>query len=173
MKRLLCLLGGLGLLLLPATALAADGFFVANSGYNDGDFSGGVYFLCDGSDWSTSDDDFGSLNITENADRTCGQNMTTAGLFDLRNELAGGLPSIMIFHIHATDSCSAAYSIDINSTTLTTGAAVHDLVVLDSTTTSAVVTWPASATNRFLQVTTSTTTNCAPLDITVDLRFKK
>lgn len=161
---------GFGVLLLglvwTSPAWALDGDLVSGSLHDKGDWTGQTFLICDGSDDTTGGGD-------GNSARTCMENNTPASVFDLQTDGMKGMPTVIIFRISAAASCSAAYSVDINTSELATGAAFHDVATLDATTTRAVVTQPASVLDRYVQVTTSTTTNCDDLDVVIEMRFKK
>ena len=152
---------------LALPALAADGDLITGSTYappqGRAGFYGSEYYLCDG-----------SITNGNNA-RTCGALMTApASAFDLITDGSKSIPQVLIFRVRDSTSCSAAWSVDINSATTASSTAitgdVHDVTTLDSNTTSSIVTWPTSATGRYLQTITTTTTDCANLDVTVEIR---
>jgi hypothetical protein len=162
----LALLGAVWLLV-PGMAQAAngddDGEVFPSAEYvgavvpNRAGWSGGIYFLCD--DYDVGDAD-----------------PSACAVFDLNS--VGGLPDLAIIEITAAAGCSAAYTADVNTflgynpATPAATTDEHDVVVLDATTTRAVIPWSASL-DRYIAVDLATLTGCTDLTVTIEVRYEK
>lgn len=88
--------------------------------------------------------------------------------FDLNAKIAAtgkrpGFPDLMVIEVHNATGCSAGWSVDVDTGPLT-GGTEHDVAVLNSSTTRAVI-WRDSLSDRYLMTQLSTLTDCTDLDV--------
>lgn len=134
----------IGLFLLGALpALAADGdsaYSLQGGGPQPGQYHMIPWFLCD-------------TKVAADEGSSCTE-------FDLS---LAGMPEKLRIEISSTTACTGAYSVDIDTSTISGGAS-HDFVTLNAGT-SAASAGPSVAIGRFITATVTGLANCTNLDV--------